>query len=731
MKNAFILIIAGIISLVSGLTTFAGEPKAEYVPGEVLVKFRGGANVVAMERAHEKIGSIRKKDFKRIRVHEVKLPAGVSVEDAVALYQKDPDVEYAEPNFIIHMSTVTDDTYFDNLWGLHNTGQTGGTPDADIDAPEAWDLTTGSPDVVIAVIDTGIAYDHPDLMDNIWTNTGETNCTDGIDNDGNGYIDDCRGWDFIGDDNDPMDYNGHGTHVAGTIAAVGNNNMGISGVMWQAKIMNLRFLGVNGTGTTADAVSAILYANEKGAHIINNSWGGTGYSQTLKDAIDASNAVVVCAAGNSGKSNDSSPFYPASYTSSNVIAVAATDHDDALASYSNYGINSVDVAAPGSSIYSAIPVFSLGAPVVLYGEEDFENATGILPLLGWAKGGTHSTWTDTAGTGFSGTNSLEDSPGANYANSTSSWAGYMTPVTSVKDNIYTLYFTWKGALEDHFDYLDINYSVDGSVWDWVDYRTGTTGGVFVADSTEEFTDVAERYDQFYFGFGLSSDSSVNDEGVYLDNVKLTRTPIAVSDYSYAYYSGTSMAAPHVSGVAGLIKAFRPELTNLQIKAAILNSADALQSLAGKVSTGGRLNAYKALIEENLNLDEEDSGNSGNIGSNAGNVSTASGGGGGGGGGGCFIATAAYGSIMHPYVKALRTFRDRHLLTNSIGREFVSLYYRYSPPVADMIREREYLKFTTRAMLMPLVILVVFPDESLMIIVSFIMAVTFIRLKKSS
>ncbi|MBI5739151.1 MAG: S8 family serine peptidase [Nitrospirae bacterium] len=718
MKHSFFFALIVLISL-TFLALFRSTGSAEHVPGELLVKFRSDTGTSVMERLHKAAGSVTKKDFSEIRVQRVQLPDHMSVEEAVEYYKKDPNVEYAEPNYIVNINTSPDDSTFTALWGLHNTGQSGGTPDADIDAPEAWDITTGSPDVIIAVVDTGVAYDHPELTDNIWTNSGETDCMDGIDNEDNGYIDDCHGWDYLGNDNDPTDYNGHGTHVAGTIAAKGNNDTGVTGVMWSARIMPLRFLGVNGAGTTADAVSAILYANANGAHIINNSWGGGGYSQALKDAIDASDAVVVCAAGNSSGNNDAAPFYPASFSSQNIISVAATDSNDAMSSFSNYGTDSVDLTAPGSGIFSTVPTFSYGLPVTLYGEEDFEAEQGDLPLLGWSRGGSNSTWTATEGTGFSGTNCLEDSPGSNYLNNTSSWAGYMTPIVPVRDNIYSLSFKRMGTLENGFDYLDINYSVDGVNWEWADYRTGTTNGVFIADSTNALTNIAEMYDEFYFGFGLTADSSINEEGIYLDNIKLTRTPISIGNYSYTYYSGTSMAAPHVSGAAGLIKALKPQLTNLQIKAAILNSVDVLPPLSGKVSTGGRLNAYQALMEQNLVWDGENSGDGGTvINPGSGTVEASSGS---GGGGGCFIATAAYGSIMHPYVKALRAFRDRRLLTTAFGKAFVRFYYRHSPPIADVIRDSASLRLMTRVILMPVVMTVIFPYQSAAIFITLLIA----------
>jgi subtilisin family serine protease len=299
--------------------------------------------------------------FRRINVDHVKLPQHLSVEEALEIYRNDPDVEYVEPNYYLYaVQTFPNDPNFGELWGLDNFGQTGGTLDADIDAPEAWDVTTGDAHVVIAVIDTGVDYNHPDLAANMWINGGEV-LGDGVDNDGNGYVDDVRGWDFEGSDNDPMDPaagSGHGTHVTGIIAAVGDNNTGVTGVNWAARIMPLRFLDTSGEGTSVHAVLAIEYASGNGAHIINCSWGGYNFSQAIQDAIDASPALVVCAAGNDDNNNDLVPFYPASCSGSNVISVAATNHNDARFFNSNFGAVSVDVGAPGVWIYGTVPVAS-------------------------------------------------------------------------------------------------------------------------------------------------------------------------------------------------------------------------------------------------------------------------------------------------------------------------------------------------------------------------------------
>ena len=199
------------------------------------------------------------------------------MEDAIYQYRNDPRIEYIEPNYRVWaVETIPNDSSFSQLWGLHNTGQTGGTSDADINAVDAWDIQTGT-DVLIGVIDTGVDWTHEELADNIWTNPGEIP-DNGIDDDGNGYIDDVRGWDFVNKDNDPMDDNGHGTHVAGTIAAVGNNGIGVVGVSWSAQIMPLKFLGADGSGITSDAILAIEYAMMMSAKLTNNSWGSSGFS---------------------------------------------------------------------------------------------------------------------------------------------------------------------------------------------------------------------------------------------------------------------------------------------------------------------------------------------------------------------------------------------------------------------------------------------------------------------
>ena len=334
------------------------------------------------------------------------------------------NIEFAEPDYVVKTHQLPDDPMMGQLWGLHNTNQ-----DADIDALEAWDISTGSDDVVVGVIDTGIDYYHPDLVDNIWINPGEI-ANNGIDDDANGYVDDIYGIDAYNNDTDPFDGHFHGTHVAGTIGAAANNSIGVAGVSWHVKLMALKFLSDEGWGYTSAAIEILDYVlmmkKEHGIQILltSNSWGGGGFSQALKDAIVAhSNAGIlfVAAAGNSGTDNDQYTNYPSNYNVANVIAVAATDNVDDLAIFSNYGVQMVDLGAPGVAILSTTP-----------------------------------------------------------------------------------------------------------------------------------------------------------------------------DASYASYSGTSMATPHVSGALALLKAHKPELTATELKEIILNTVDIIPSLSGKVMSQGRLNIHQAI-----------------------------------------------------------------------------------------------------------------------------------------
>lgn len=278
-------------------------------------------------------------------------------------------------NASIHGSAEPNDPRFTvrDQYALNNIGQNEGTNDADIDTIEAWDVTTGSSSVVTAVIDSGIDLTHPDLAANLWTNPGEI-AGDNLDNDNNGYIDDVNGWDFVNNDKLPLDDHGHGTHVAGIIGARGNNNLGIAGVNWNASLMALKFLDENNVGSVADAAEAINYAtmmrtrvtNPVNIRVINASWGGSGVnSDVLRMAIEASAAadiLFVAAAGNGdvfgrGQNIEAVPFFPASFTTANIISVAATDRNDQLAAFSNFGATSVDIAAPGVSIWSTdLPV---------------------------------------------------------------------------------------------------------------------------------------------------------------------------------------------------------------------------------------------------------------------------------------------------------------------------------------------------------------------------------------
>ncbi len=353
--------------LLEDRTLLAGSPVADvpgltanphdYATDSILVRYRDD-NPHAPAAPSANSGTNFFTDVPGLRI--VHLGQGVTVADAVADYRSDPNVLYAEPNYRVSVQQIPDDPQFDAQWGMNNTGQTGGTVDADIDAAEAWDYTTGHGNTLVAVIDTGVDYTHEDLAQNIWVNPGEIP-GDGIDNDNNGFVDDIHGYNFAYDNGNPMDDHDHGTHVAGIIGAVGDNGIGVAGVNWNVKIMAVKFLDSSGSGSISDAIQGIYYAVNNGAQISNNSWGLNGaYSQALQDALqyarDAGH-IFVAAAGNGnsagvGQNNDVIPFWPANHDLDNVVSVAALDDNDQIASFSNYGATSVDVGAPGVHILS-------------------------------------------------------------------------------------------------------------------------------------------------------------------------------------------------------------------------------------------------------------------------------------------------------------------------------------------------------------------------------------------
>jgi len=353
------------------------------VPNEVIVRWKSGVSASSRLNSRRAHGTVKVESVGLARAEKVKVVDGSSVSSTVAELNADPRVDFAQPNFRYTSNT---EPLEPKLWGFNNTGQTPevgysgpGTPDVDINAPQAWATTTGDANVVVGIIDTGIDIDHSDLVGATWTNPGEIQ-NNGIDDDANGYIDDIHGWDFL--NNDASVYDGvtcsggededfHGTHVAGTIAAQ-RNGMGVVGVAPGVRVMPLKALDCSG-GDTGTVIDALNYAKAEGVKIVNMSLGGPGYDQAFKDAIDASGILVVAAAGNGGDDqvgdNNDNPGtsannyrqYPGGFTSPNILAVAAVNNVGALSSFSNYGPASVDVAGPGQSVVSDYPRDPYGA----------------------------------------------------------------------------------------------------------------------------------------------------------------------------------------------------------------------------------------------------------------------------------------------------------------------------------------------------------------------------------
>ena len=342
-----------IASLTTSAISFAA-PEIESVPGEYIVKLKN-KNILQSQQLAGLEQSMRANVKTILPINNLIVVTKPTIElqaAAISSLQESPDVEYAEPNYIYRASKTPNDSMFSRLWGMFNQPS-----NFDIGATKAWDIQTGNKDLVIAVIDTGVDYTHPDIAPNIWTNQAELNGKPGVDDDGNGFIDDIHGYNFDKNIGDSKDDHGHGTHCSGTIAGRGDNGIGVTGVVWQAKVMGVKFLSKDGGGSLEGAIKSIDYATKMGAKIMSNSWGGGGFSQALKEVIETTHkngVLFVAAAGNETNNNDAKPSYPASYDVPNVISVAAVDKNGKLASFSNYGKRSVHVAAPGVDIVSTV-----------------------------------------------------------------------------------------------------------------------------------------------------------------------------------------------------------------------------------------------------------------------------------------------------------------------------------------------------------------------------------------
>lgn len=564
-------------------------PTESYRDGELIIKYKSQASVTANARAATLVRvnatQLRSLSSSDNIVH-AKLPEGKTVANAIAELAGDPNVEYVQPNYIYHTtSTTPNDTYFSSMWGLKNSGQTisalsaanavdstsnPGTTGKDMDLTSAWDVITDCSSVIVAVVDTGIKYDHADLSANMW-------------NSGNGAIPN-HGWNVMAGTNDPMDDNGHGTHVAGTIGAVGNNGVGTTGICWKVQLMAVKALGSDGSGTTTDIVSGINWAVNHGAKVINMSLGGSAMDATMGTAIDnarSSGVVVVVAAGNDGTNNDTMPSYPCNFSKANLICVAALNQSYGLASFSNYGVSSVDVAAPGVNIASTWPF------VVTAVSDDFS-----------------SGWTYSPNSGGWGLETLYDTNNNPYPSlvEPSNWNATNTYSANADHHVYKT-FNLSGVSKATLAY-EVDFDTEPNADYFRIYNYGS-GGDPVTSGTAIDTDSGNHayYDSELpvsascltatcsIGLRFTSDASNQATGV-----AFLRLQVMKSVYDTAHYNvleGTSMATPHVAGLAAMIFAYNPNYTYADVIAAIKNGVS-VSSLSGKTKTGKAVNAMNAL-----------------------------------------------------------------------------------------------------------------------------------------
>ena len=585
-----------------------------YVTGEVVVKFKESkidldkssgkqsSRLFADSKNLEKIG-----DIENTNAVVLKTKGSESVKQAMKRLKEDSDVEYVEPNFIRYSNDInTNDEYKDLMWAIENIGQNvngvTGISDADIDGLEAWGVTEGGSEVVVAVIDSGVAYEHPDLEDNMWD--GE-NCKD----DAGIFLGGCNhGYDYAEDDKTPLPYDSsHGTHVSGTIAALKNNGKGVIGVAPNVKIMAIRF----GFDTVSE-VRAINFAINNDVKIINASYGGPSFSQAEHDAIEAfknAGGLFINSAGNDTSDNDSVAKYPANYDLDNILVVAATDQSDALASFSNFGLTQVDISAPGVNIASALnnsyefndnfeSVFTPDVPSywdaqgINWGTYDLGGSWGNV-MYGDAFNMPYAT--STGMSLFKTANSLDLSDAqkaefgfwaacdTEYTNSLDDWQDYME-LGVVNNNTST--FTSLMKFDEYYiDYVNEENPLSDSNSAVAHFSGIEIPQAYLVDNLDVW--LIWRADD-------DNDTGSSGDGCFIDDFKLVKHGTG-ADETYGYKDGTSMAAPHVAGLAALLWSYDYNLSYSQVRDIIENTGDSIESLGDKTSTGKRINAYNALF----------------------------------------------------------------------------------------------------------------------------------------
>lgn len=593
MKTKFMksfLSIAALLALQltnSGLSLAASEmtfKSGEYVEGEVLVKFKPDISQQAGVAKISAYGDSLNMHLDKGLTH-VKLSAGKSVAQTIADYANDPSVQYAQPNYIYHVTAVPNDTNYGQQWALKNIGQTitndntqpagsalkytsanPGTAGKDMNLESAWNQITDCSSIVVAVVDSGVNYSHQDLAANMWPSVAYPN----------------HGYNYSGEgsSNDPMDLNGHGTHVAGIIGAAGNNSLGTTGICWKASIMAVRVMDASGSGTTANIVSGLNFAVANGAKVVNMSLGGTNYDPAFNTAITNAlnnDVVVVVAAGNNGTNNDSGAAgaaqYPCNFTQANLICVAALDQAFGLASFSNYGATSVDVGAPGTNILST---WSGSSSVITDALSSGWTISG-----GW----TYGTVNLTNGTTL---NIIKDQ---NYTASASHRIYKAFDLSGASSAVMNFYIA---GVVNSGDALSVGMKSAGGD----PFAGGTTLISGSLNSPTQFVAISRSLtgcltSTCTWGYALSS--TANSTGATGPMVTLfSINKMSINNNSYHAIDGTSMATPAVAGLATMLRAYNPSFTYTDVVNSIKNSGKLLSSLAWKATTEKAVDAMSAL-----------------------------------------------------------------------------------------------------------------------------------------